>query len=472
MLCNNDIEVRPRLARALLECAESAPDVGIVTPKYLYPDGTLNEAGAIIWRDGTGANYGRGEDPPACQSEYRREVDYGSAAALMVRAELWRERRRLRRALRADVLRGRRSLLRRARAGVARDLRTRAEVIHVEGATAGTDIEPATSATRRSTGRSSSRSGASGSKPSTRAHDLQRARGGRPRRGPRVLVVDHRVPMWDHDAGSLRMREIYGRRWRARLPVTLLPDNSAPLQPYTRVLAAPGVEVLYGDRRRSRAARARARLALAILAGRTRPAAGSTRSGSSRRERRSSTTRSICTGCARRARGDRAGGGEPELLSPRAAAIRELELALMRATDVTIVVSEPSASRFRATCPGRACTSCRRPRDPRATSRGRTSAGDRVRRRLRAPAERRRRARWSSDVMPRVWRELPERGDDRRRPPRRRSQALASPRVEVAGWVEDLEPLLVRARCSRRRSLRRRTEGQDHPRPSPPGCRS
>ena len=49
-----------------------------------HPDGSLNEAGAIIWRDGTGANYGRGDEPTGFQYEYRRETDYGSAAALTI----------------------------------------------------------------------------------------------------------------------------------------------------------------------------------------------------------------------------------------------------------------------------------------------------------------------------------------------------------------------------------------------------
>ena len=61
----------------------------VVTPKYLYPDGALNEAGGIIWRDGTGANYGRGA-APTVPYEYRREVDYGSAAALLVGPSFWR----------------------------------------------------------------------------------------------------------------------------------------------------------------------------------------------------------------------------------------------------------------------------------------------------------------------------------------------------------------------------------------------
>ena len=112
VLCNNDIEVHPGWLEAMLDCGESDESVGVVAPKFISPDGSLSEAGGIVWSDGTGANYGRGDDPGLFQYEYRREIDYGSAAALMVRAELWREVGGLRRALPADVLRGHRPLLR------------------------------------------------------------------------------------------------------------------------------------------------------------------------------------------------------------------------------------------------------------------------------------------------------------------------------------------------------------------------
>src|SRR5439155_5411452 len=65
-------------------------------------------------------------------------------------------------------------------------------------------------------------------------------------RGPHVLVIDHRVPTWDRDSGSLRMLSIVQALVRLGVRVTFIPDNLTPTQPYTRALQRMGVEVLYG----------------------------------------------------------------------------------------------------------------------------------------------------------------------------------------------------------------------------------
>ena len=71
--------------------AENNLGCGAVGPKLVYPDGQLQEAGAIVWSDGTTYTYGRGDDPSKPEYNYVREVDYCSAACLLVRRDLFEQ---------------------------------------------------------------------------------------------------------------------------------------------------------------------------------------------------------------------------------------------------------------------------------------------------------------------------------------------------------------------------------------------
>ena len=81
---NNDTLVKPGWLTALLDTFAEEPRAGIVGSKLLYPDGRLQEAGGIIWQDASGWNYGKFDDAQKPEFNFLREVDYCSAAALMV----------------------------------------------------------------------------------------------------------------------------------------------------------------------------------------------------------------------------------------------------------------------------------------------------------------------------------------------------------------------------------------------------
>jgi O-antigen biosynthesis protein len=85
LLLNSDAWVRPGWLEPLIEVADADPGIAAVAPKLLYPDGRLQEAGSIIWRDGRVRQYGDGDLPNRPEYLFRRTVDYASAACLLVR---------------------------------------------------------------------------------------------------------------------------------------------------------------------------------------------------------------------------------------------------------------------------------------------------------------------------------------------------------------------------------------------------
>ncbi|CAN7203243.1 glycosyltransferase [Phenylobacterium sp. LjRoot219] len=89
LLLNNDARVAPGSIAAAVERLDGEADLGAVGGRIILLDGTLQEAGSIIWNDGSCLGYGRGADPWAGEFQFRRDVDYCSGAFLMMRRELF-----------------------------------------------------------------------------------------------------------------------------------------------------------------------------------------------------------------------------------------------------------------------------------------------------------------------------------------------------------------------------------------------
>ncbi len=67
------------------------PAVGATVPRVLHPDGSLQEAGALLARDGTAVLYGDGDDPDLGCYRFTRTVDYGSAVCMAMRRSTFTE---------------------------------------------------------------------------------------------------------------------------------------------------------------------------------------------------------------------------------------------------------------------------------------------------------------------------------------------------------------------------------------------
>jgi len=87
---NNDALITPGAVRAVLQNFEQE-HVGAVGAKILLANGALQEAGSIIWSDGSAVGYGRGDNPALPQYNFRRPVDYCSAVFLVTPRKLFDE---------------------------------------------------------------------------------------------------------------------------------------------------------------------------------------------------------------------------------------------------------------------------------------------------------------------------------------------------------------------------------------------
>lgn len=85
LFLNNDAFVEDFVLDKLKDALSSSPTIGAAGPIFYYPDGTLQEAGAYIAKDGSAYQRGKGtRDLDVSQWPKLSEVDYVSAACLMI----------------------------------------------------------------------------------------------------------------------------------------------------------------------------------------------------------------------------------------------------------------------------------------------------------------------------------------------------------------------------------------------------
>ncbi len=238
---NNDTIPQPGWLAALIGTFAEQADVGLVGAQLLYPDGRLQEAGGVVFDDGSGWNYGKFESPEDPRFAYLRDCDYVSGAAIAIPRALfvqcggfdtryapaYYEDTDLAFAVRAA---GRRVLYQPA-----------ARVIHAEGGTAGTDTNVGMKAYQvrnRSIFAEYRREALAQLLPPNTVPTPALLH----RRQKQILIVDAHTPRPDHDSGSLRLVNLMRLLREEGAHVVFLPADRNQVEPYATRLQHLGVE--------------------------------------------------------------------------------------------------------------------------------------------------------------------------------------------------------------------------------------
>ncbi len=248
VLLNNDTLVQPDWLPSLTQCISSDKKIGMVGPKFLFENGTLQEAGGIIWSDASGWNWGRGLDPTLPEYNYVRDVDYISGACILLRKKLWKTLGGFDEAFAPAYYEDTDLAFRVRASGYRVCYQPLSRVVHLEGASHGTDEKSGIKRYQE----------LNKEKFKLKWHDVLKSTHfdngedvylARERASEKktILVIDHHVPQFDRDAGSRCCYQYLKLFRKAGLKVIFLGDNFYPHEPYTTELQCLGIEVLYGN---------------------------------------------------------------------------------------------------------------------------------------------------------------------------------------------------------------------------------
>ena len=251
---NNDTTVQKDWLPPLIRLLESDKSIGMVGSKLIYPDGRLQEAGGIIWSDGSGWNYGRCDDPNKPEYNYVRDVDYISGAAIMLGRKLWEEIGGFDERYAPAYCEDSDLAFEVRKRGLRVVYQPLSVVIHFEGVSNGTDVNG--TGLKRYQVENNKKLQEKWSEEFKNQYDnvgVPNAFRARERsRGKKVILfVDHYVPTFDKDAGSKTTFQYIKMFIERGYVVKFLPDNFAKSEPYTEILEQMGVEVLYGNEMRT-----------------------------------------------------------------------------------------------------------------------------------------------------------------------------------------------------------------------------
>ncbi|WP_158586598.1 glycosyltransferase [Henriciella mobilis] len=241
---NNDTAVVNGWLDELIATFERCPEAGLVGSKLVYPNGLLQEAGGIIWDDGSGANYGRLEDPMKPDYNFQRDADYISGAAIAIPKDLWKKLGGFSEELAPAYYEDTDFAMKVRDAGRRVIYQPLSTVIHFEGISSGTDITSGVKKYQAINQKAFAKKWQETLKEFGKKGDFSKACTNR-RSKVRILIFDAEVPKPDKDSGSVTAYQYISILCELGYSVTFVPANLKWEGRYCRELQKLGAEVIY-----------------------------------------------------------------------------------------------------------------------------------------------------------------------------------------------------------------------------------
>ena len=242
---NNDTRVTKHWLDELVNTFYNLPGTGLVGSKLVYPNGTLQEAGGIIWQDGSAWNFGRNQDASLPIYNYAREVDYCSGASIMIPSDLFKKLGGFDEHYAPAYCEDADLALKVRENGYRVIYQPLSVVIHYEGITSGTDTTQGPKAyqipnTKKLFDRWKTRL----KNHQLNGKDVNNAKDRTTKQ--RILVLDHHIPTPDQDSGSVTTLNLMILLQNMGFQITFIPEsNFCYIPEYSHQLQKIGIEVLY-----------------------------------------------------------------------------------------------------------------------------------------------------------------------------------------------------------------------------------
>lgn len=244
MFLNNDTEVTKFWLDELLYVFENHADAGLVGSKLINANGSLQEAGGVIWKTGTPWNVGYGQNAFAPEFNFVREADYVSGASMAISKSLWEKVGRFSLEFAPAYYEDTDLAFKVREAGKKVYYTPFPQVIHFEGMSNGKDVTKGIKKYQKVNEKTFKKKWAKdfkshGEEGVDLLSEINRAK------DKSVLVIDYQTPQLNNDVGSYAAIQEIKILNSLGFKVTFVPENLAFFAKNTHALQKIGVEVIH-----------------------------------------------------------------------------------------------------------------------------------------------------------------------------------------------------------------------------------